>query len=176
MSFGTATTTDAIENRWHEEDYGDNESLRDYKIRPPFDPLNAVKPSGLRTPKSDVTLISERPDWLPVAHRKLAELGRLGTDQEIEPPLPAAIERARNVLAVLADNGLSPSNIDPSGDGGICISFVAGNLYADIEFLNSGSVLAVTSDGGHNTRVWEVDDGVHSLRNTTKAILGFVSK
>lgn len=78
------------------------------------------------------------------------------------------------MLSTLADINLEPSNIDTSAEGGICISFRRGDRYGDVEFLNSGEVLAVTSLGGCDTRVWETDAGQQDLRRTVNLIRGFI--
>ena len=44
----------------------------------------------------------------------------------------------------------------PSAEGGVGITFVAGDKYADIEFLNSEEILAVTSEGQERPTVWEL--------------------
>lgn len=71
-------------------------------------------------------------------------------------PNPKALAQAQNVLQQLSDLDFEPSRIDPSAENGVCLSFRAGNRYADIECFNSGDVLAVTSDGSGQPQIWEI--------------------
>lgn len=72
-------------------------------------------------------------------------------------PNPSALAQAQNVLQQLSDLDFEPSRIDPSAENGVCLSFRAGNRYADIECFNSGDVLAVTSDGSGQPQIWEIN-------------------
>ena len=42
----------------------------------------------------------------------------------------------------------------------MAICFVNEQRYADIEFLNSGEILAVTYTGVAEPNVWEINDGI----------------
>jgi hypothetical protein len=71
-------------------------------------------------------------------------------------PNEAAADHARTVVLWAGQLGVEVSAITPSAEDGIGVVFRRGNLYADIECYNDGSVLAVTSDGSGDPRVWEV--------------------
>jgi hypothetical protein len=63
--------------------------------------------------------------------------------------------------------------VGASVEGGVAISFQRGDLYADIEFLNSGEVLAVTSDRITPPVVWQVSNSVDSMTEALRAIYEF---
>ena len=75
---------------------------------------------------------------------------------EAEPPSDMAITQARKVLRVLHELRFKPTRIDPSAEGGVGLTFLAGDLYGDIECFNSGEILAATSDRIHDPDVWEL--------------------
>lgn len=128
---------------------------------------------------TDVTLIEERNDWLVNAYKRLAGFSLLERDWDsyaAEPPSAASIEMARYVLSRLARKDFRPTDIDPSVEGGVCLSFRRGNRYGDVECFNSGDVLAVTSLGGVETDVWEVDDVDHDLSSTLERLRAFVGR
>lgn len=62
----------------------------------------------------------------------------------------------RKVLESFLHEGLLPTNVAPSVEGGVGFYFISGNKYADIECLNSGEILAVTSDRVKPADVWEI--------------------
>lgn len=126
-----------------------------------------------------VTLIEEPSDWLVKAYKRLAGFASLKNDwdsYDADPPAAAAIEVARQLLERLASHHLQPSDIDPSAEGGVCVSFRQGNRYGDLECFNSGEVLAVTSSGGDETEVWEVDGREYDLRNTLERLRAFLGR
>lgn len=51
---------------------------------------------------------------------------------------------------------LLPTRIIPSADGGVTITFYAGDRYADIECFNSGEILAMTKRGSERADIWPV--------------------
>jgi hypothetical protein len=46
--------------------------------------------------------------------------------------------------------------VTASAQGGVGICFYHGKKYGDIECLNTGEILATTSDGSGRPQVWEV--------------------
>lgn len=127
---------------------------------------------------TSITLIEDRKDWLVKAHKRLAELASLQKDwdsYEADAPNSASIELTRHIIGQLAANDFEPSRIDPSAEGGICLSFQRGRRYADVECFNSGELLAVTSLGGDETEVWDVgdiDQGLSGSLDKLRAFLG----
>ena len=126
-----------------------------------------------------ITFIDQRQPWLLPAHKSLENISRLKANWDGEGaarPSKLAIESTRNALSILADVGLAPASIDASLEGGVCVSFVEGMLYADIEFFNSGNILAVTSNGGEGTQVWQVEFAQQSLSSAVREIQRFLSR
>ena len=63
-----------------------------------------------------------------------------------DPPYDLAREIAKDVL-LRSTAIVKPMRVAPSAEGGIGICFYKGNRYADIECMNTGDILATTSDG-----------------------------
>ena len=100
-------------------------------------------------------------DWLTKEFKRLGKLSYLVDNWDsygAEPPTRGSIQLARQLFRSLSNNDLEPLAIDPSAEGGVCISFREGILYADFECFNNGELLAVTSRGGDETNVWAVRD------------------
>ena len=58
------------------------------------------------------------------------------------PPSIKTSKGAKVALRVLLHQGLQPSRVTPSGEGGVALVFINDSRYADIEFLNTGDILA----------------------------------
>jgi hypothetical protein len=71
-----------------------------------------------------------------------------------EAPSDFARDIAKQIL--LSATGLEPSRVVPSAQGGVGICFSHKGKYGDIECLNTGEILATTSDGTNIPEVWEV--------------------
>lgn len=80
----------------------------------------------------------------------------------IELPNQVAFKTAFQILLALEECELEPLDIVPSGEGGIAFIFEAASQstgrppYADIECLNSGSVIATIDDWNAPAQVWLV--------------------
>jgi hypothetical protein len=72
-----------------------------------------------------------------------------------EPPNDVARDVAQQIL-MSATNLIVPNRVAASAQGGVGICFYQGSRYADIECLNTGEILATTSDGSGRPGVWEV--------------------
>jgi hypothetical protein len=97
--------------------------------------------------------------WLPSVRRDLAGLGLTPEwpAESVAVPGDRARRAAECSLGRLADYGLRPDRIFPSLDGGIALAFAAADRYAEVEFLDSGEVLATCSAAdGDGVRVWPV--------------------
>ncbi len=73
------------------------------------------------------------------------------------PPHQQAIESARDFLgSVLAsESAPAPARVCASVEGGVGIVFQRDSRYADVEFLNDGSIVGGASDGGGPVEVTE---------------------
>jgi len=118
-----------------------------------------------------------RQDWYSTALKKLASLGKLQTNWDgcgAETPSEATIDCAKSLVSILSDADFRPADIDPSAEGGVCVSFSKENRYGDIEFLNSGSALAVISTVKGTSSVWEIGPSLSDLASAVATIRDFV--
>jgi hypothetical protein len=115
------------------------------------------------------------PAWLPSVRSDLAALGLTPEwpCESVAVPGARARRLAECSLGRLADFGLRPDRIFPSLDGGVTLAFGAGDRYAEVEFLDSGEVLATCSGAdGDGVRIWPV----HSdLPGTLDRIASFLA-
>lgn len=119
----------------------------------------------------------QEPSWFSSCVKELDRLKLLqrGWDSyDAEPPNAWSLHQARQVLDDLHCVGLKPESIVPSAEHGVGIVFGAGEKFADIECLNSGSILAATSDGHGTIDVWEVGDDHRSMENAIERIRDFI--
>lgn len=118
-------------------------------------------------------------DWAVPALKKLSQLAKLEDDWDSDgasAPTQAAITLAERVLTAFAEADSESPSVDPSAEGGICLSLRRGERYGDIECFNSGEVLAVTSRGGEETEAWEITDFEHDLPAAVNRIRSFVGR
>lgn len=117
--------------------------------------------------------------WLQEALQVVTRLGFLRQNwdtYEAEAPNETARGLAREVLMNMGEVELRPTRVDASAEGGICISFVQGSRYADVECFNSGEVLAVTSSGDGQPTVWEVPATEFDIQSAVAAIQTYLNK
>lgn len=108
-----------------------------------------------------------------------ARLDRISKDQSLwpssaDPPSGLAIDWARVVLQQLTGEKLAPARVVASAEGGIAICFIDGDKYADIECLNSGVILGVTSNRRDRPVAWEVEQSARSLARACERIRQFL--
>jgi hypothetical protein len=94
---------------------------------------------------------------------------------ESEPPSDLAIAYAQAILAELSWDRLAPSRVVASAEGGVAVCFVKGNKYSDIECLNNGSILGVTSDRRERPTVWEIDADPAAIARACSRIRKFLN-
>lgn len=116
-----------------------------------------VRPDG-----NSVTLPADYPN----AHlAKLMDQIENARAEGLPTPNAASRGRARKVLLWLVREGLHPSRVVPSGDGGVAFIFSKDGKYADIECLNDGSTLVGLMDYKELNEVVELSnlDGEEAL-------------
>jgi len=74
-----------------------------------------------------------------------------------EAPKDFTVWWAEYVLRELRLMELLPTRVVASAEGGVAVCFVNGDKYADVECLNTGSILGVISNRHHRPLVWEVE-------------------
>lgn len=107
------------------------------------------------------------------------KLKALATDQalwadEQLPPSQNALAWARIALQDLQQNEMRPTKIVASAEGGAAICFVEGNKYADLECLNSGAILGVTSNKHDRPVVWEIEPDARGIARAVARIREFI--
>jgi hypothetical protein len=105
--------------------------------------------------------------------QKLLRLRQLSANWDsynAEPPNEAALARAQQLLLRFFERGIVPTDVVPSSEGGVAITFNHGERYADLECLNSGETLAVTAVGNEQPRAWEVENGGITVFDTLERI------
>ncbi len=98
--------------------------------------------------------------------------------EDMELPNEVAFKNAFQILLALEERDLEPLDILPSGEGGVAFIFEAASrgtgrpLYADIECLNSGSVLITVDDWNAPAQVWLVpkDGRLEAIKRIHTAI------
>jgi hypothetical protein len=123
---------------------------------------------------SEIKLHNPNDDWLSAAYKKLKSFEGLHQDGDREPPNGWARFMARNVVDVAQLVSARKFLVSASVDGGVAVCFVRGDRYADIECLNSGKVLAVTSQRDKSSQVWKVGHDQQSLQHALKLIGAFL--
>lgn len=150
--------------------YGEAE--RDYRDWFPSEPSATAQSVG-------VTVLAPRTAWLVDALKRLSEVSTLDGNWDsygADAPSDNAVAHARSILSVLSHLDYPPSAVDPSAEGGICISFVAGDRYGDIECFNSGEILAVFIKADGDPTVWPLGTDEESVRDAAAVIKSFINR
>lgn len=109
-------------------------------------------------------------------HRQ--KLGMLESDPslagEADAPNAFSIAWAEILLDQLERMQFVPTRVVASAENGIALCFVAGGRYADVECLNSGEIMAVTSERGEEPEVWTVPQSIGALTDTLLRIRNFI--
>lgn len=95
------------------------------------------------------------------------------TDTDAEPPSSQSIAWAEAVLQRLEADALLPTRVVASAEGGVAICFVRGDAYSDIEILNSGQILGVTTDRVNRPMVWEIGSDARDIAGASATIRAF---
>jgi hypothetical protein len=91
-----------------------------------------------------------------------------------DAPTSTALARARAILQQLETEGLEPTRVVASAEGGVAICFVNGDNYSDIECLNSEEILGVTSNRRDHPNIWEIDPNPSSYIQAVARIREFL--
>ena len=91
-----------------------------------------------------------------------------------DAPSDLAITWALAVLQQLKADNLPPTRVVASAEGGVAICFVSGNKYVDIECLNNGAILGVTSNRRDRPTAWEIEPSVSNLTRASLRIRDFL--
>ena len=125
----------------------------------------------------ETTTATPAPQWLPEIRQSLTTLGLAPEwpEESIAAPAPRASRSADCALRLLAELGLPPDRLFPALEGGVCLAFAGTGRYADLQFLNSGEVVATCSDrSGGAPRVWRIQPGDLGWRAAFETIRSFL--
>ena len=110
--------------------------------------------------------------------KKLRKLVRLSDNWDSygsEAPSAAAIASALEIGAVFIKLGLTPDVTVPSSEGGIALCFMRNKKYADVEFFNSGSIIAVRHSPQDNPKTWSITRDNVAIESAVKIISQYLS-
>jgi hypothetical protein len=93
---------------------------------------------------------------------------------DIPAPGPLAYCWAAATLEQLRRIQFPPSRVVESAEGGIAICFVNGNKYSDLECLNTGEILGVTSNRKDRPVAWEINPSKSDIARATIRIRVFL--
>lgn len=124
-----------------------------------------------------VISLSDRPLWLHGGLRALNRLANLKNNWDsygAEAPSRQAVRTARHIVGILGDFDVEPYSIDPSVEGGVCISFARGNRYGDIECFNTRELCAVVSEENETPLAWDVSESDEGIAVAIQRICEFI--
>jgi hypothetical protein len=122
-------------------------------------------------------------EYIDISKKKflthIQKLTDISKSQELSPeidekPSPEALYFAQLVIEQLQKDELAPEKVIESVDGGVAFCFVAGDKYADIECLNTGEILGVTTNRRDRPSVWEVQQNQSEIARATERIREFI--
>lgn len=134
---------------------------------------SAFDQTELTTPLSR----SERALWHESRTRLTQLFSQLDSLRDLRPdwdsygastPAMRTIWEAQAALEQFAPTGLLPTRFVPSAEGGVGMIFTRADRYADLEFLNSGEVLAARYQGNQEPEVWESTDIAETVAHLTR--------
>ncbi|GEM_PF-3884454 len=143
----------------------------------PTMPFHVDAPKGthlLRGPD----LAPTRSDWLADAEAQLRRMETRSAQGDAETgsaPNAAALEHARRALDAMHQINLAPKKIVATGEGGVAVCFSGGSRYADVEFSNTGEIVAITKGGPGGRQLWAVGDDSASLIAALRRIQEFMA-
>ncbi len=92
-----------------------------------------------------------------------------------DAPSPASIQAAGKVAEACLGEALVPDGIVPSAEGGVALCFLKNGRYCDIEFLNSGEILAVRYSKNEDPVAWTVEKNLGAIYAAIRTISAFLS-
>ncbi len=88
-----------------------------------------------------------------------------------------AIEAGGEVLSALGKVAMEPTSVDPSAEGGVCISFRSGSRFAVLECFNSGEILGLRANNAESEPdIFEVDCTPSAIKSAVLEIQSFVRR
>lgn len=109
----------------------------------------------------------------------IAKLAQVAITPELWPdrteaPSEYAVDLAMIVIDQLRWDDVLPTRVVASAEGGVAICFVNDNKYADFECLNTGEILAVTSNRRDRPVAWKVAPSTSEIARASDRIRMFL--
>jgi hypothetical protein len=104
-----------------------------------------------------------RQDGCGIKIKQLEKLSEGWDSYGAPTPNQASIQNALRVVSLLEAEGVAPTEILPSAEGGIGICFLRDDRYADIECSNEGDFLGVYYVGQEMPRLLEINGSNESI-------------
>lgn len=98
---------------------------------------------------------------------------KLANLHETERPSAQAYTFCWRALRDLALREFEPTRVVSSAEGGLAICFVRGDLYGDLEFLDSGEILGVVSNRRERPVVWQIGPSADDMSKAIDRIREF---
>lgn len=119
--------------------------------------------------------------WILVHRKKLAELKALPDDWNgygAVAPNETAIRNAWDIIYLIHEDevGMEPTNLLPSAEDGVGISFTRGTRRAIIECDNEGEMAAIIYERGKSSEAWPITGSLDDIRQTLDRINAFLSE
>lgn len=109
---------------------------------------------------------------------KLQKLGRLSNNWDSygsDAPSAATISSASRIGTIFIKLGLTPDVTVPSSEGGVALCFIRNKKYADVEFFNSGSIIAVRHSLQDDPKAWSITHDNAAIESAVKVISQYLS-
>ncbi len=97
-------------------------------------------------------------------------------DGDLDPPNDKALFWADCALDCLRILDFSCTRISPSVDEGVVICFISGDKYADLEFFNTGEILAVISSRKSSPTIWTVLEDPADIYRAIDSIRDYIQR
>ena len=110
----------------------------------------------------------------------IEKLKAIETDLSLIPehadkPNMQALGLAWVIIRQLWKVEVPPTKVVASAEGGVAVYFVAGQKYADIECLNSGEILGVTTNRRDRPNVWEIEPSSSEIARAIERVREFLN-
>ncbi len=90
-------------------------------------------------------------------------------------PNAMALRVACDVLLALHEDALTPTEIGPSVEEGVTLSFVNGDRYAFLEIYNDGDIAVGYFEGDNDPKTYEFDDSFEQIKQASLKVLEFIN-
>ncbi len=139
------------------------------------DPITAVEVKRA-VEEREVANISE--SWVLAFSRQMEGMRNLSENWDgygTIPPNATALRIAQDALDILYDIDLCPSNLSPSVEEGVTVSFHSDERYAVLECYNDGEICSAIYQGNVEPEVRDVGSSVIEIKEVLGLINTFIN-